>query len=158
MVLYANRLFPTQGETHHGGGVVAVYQQTNSTNHTLSSSSYTTIVDGNVTPSRQGNKFLVMCWWRPYMGNTGRLRADLRLVRERTGVDTNTLHDIDYADFRESSGQYKCAMSFFSHLDDPNTTVQCRYYLQFSCQSISGGSTFEIHANDMRFHILEIAS
>ena len=66
MVLYANRIFPTQGETHHGGGVVAVYQQTNSTNHTLSSSSYTTIVDGNVTPSRQGNKFLVMCWWRPY--------------------------------------------------------------------------------------------
>ena len=158
MVLYANRLFPTGGETHSGGGVISTYQQTNTTNHTLNSSSYTTIVDANVTPARQGNKFLVMCWWRPYMGNEGRLRADLRLVRERTGVDTNTLHDIDYCLYRESSGNYKCAQSFFSHIDDPNTTVQCRYYLQFSITNITSGSTLEIHNGDMRFHILEIAS
>lgn len=81
-----------------------------------------------------------------YAGNTDTLRVNAQVLRGSTQVwYTRDLY------FRSGSA-FKAVQSAIQFIDSPATTSSTTYKLQVKCESVSGGSTFELYADSTNYN------
>jgi len=146
--LRVDRIVPTTGvPTNGGGGIVQMVQGELTSFLQTSSSSYVDAgLSASITPSSTSSKILVNMALGVYGGNTDTLRVNAQVLRGSTQVwYTRDLY------FRSGSA-FKAVQSAIQFIDSPATTSSTTYKLQVKCESVSGGSTFELYADSTNYN------
>ena len=144
-----NKIVPRDGlpSGADGGGIIQMVQGELTSFLQTSSSSYVDAgLSASITPSSSSSKILVNMALGVYGGATDTLRVNAQVLRGSTQVwYTRDLY------FR-SSGDFKAVQSAIQFIDSPATTSSTTYKLQVKCESVSGGSTFELYADTSNYN------
>ena len=147
--LRTNRIVPRDGlpAGASGGGIIQMVQDEVTSFFQTSSSSYVdTGLSASITPTSSSNKILVNMALGVYGGATDTLRVNAQVLRGSTQVwYTRDLY------FRSGSA-FKGVQSAIQFIDSPATTSSTTYKLQVKCESVSGGSTFELYADTTNYN------
>ena len=147
--LRTNRIVPRDGlpAGARGGGIIQMVQDEVTCFFQTSSSSYVdTGLSASITPTSSSNKILVNMALGVYGGATDTLRVNAQVLRGSTQVwYTRDLY------FRSGSA-FKGVQSAIQFIDSPATTSSTTYKLQVKCESVSGGSTFELYADTTNYN------
>ena len=147
--LRTNRIVPRDGLPSGaiGGGIIQMVQgQVTSFFDTSSSSYVDTGLSASITPSLSSSKILVNMALGVYGGSSDTLRVNAQILRGSTQVwYTRDLY------FRSGS-TFKAVQSAIQFIDSPATTSSITYKLQVKCESVSGGSTFELYADSTNYN------
>ena len=130
-----------------GGGIIQMVQGEVTSFLSTSSSSYVDAgLSASITPSSTSSKILVNMALGVYGGSSDTLRVNAQVLRGSTQVwYTRDLY------FR-SSGDFKAVQSAIQFIDSPATTSSTTYKLQVKCESVSGGSTFELYSDTSNYN------
>ena len=130
-----------------GGGIIQMVQGEVSSFLSTSSSSYIDAgLSASITPLSSSSKILVNMALGVYGGASDTLRVNAQVLRGSTQVwYTRDLY------FRSGS-TFKAVQSAIQFLDSPATTSSTTYKLQVKCESVSGGSTFELYADTSNYN------
>jgi len=130
-----------------GGGIIQMVQGEITSFLQTSSTSYVDVgLSASITPSSTSSKILVNMALGPYGGDVDTLRVNAQVLRGSTQVWYN--RDL----FFRSSGDFKAVQSAIQFIDSPATTSSTTYKLQVKCESVSGGSTFELYADTSNYN------
>ena len=147
--LRTNRIVPRDGlpSGADGGGIIQMVQGEVTSFLQTSSSSYVDAgLSASITPTSSSNKILVNMALGVYGGATDTLRVNAQVLRGSTQVwYTRDLY------FRSGS-TFKGVQSAIQFIDSPATTSSTTYKLQVKCESVSGGSTFELYADTTNYN------
>ena len=146
--LRTNRIVPRDGlPAGASGGIIQMVQDEVTSFFQTSSSSYVdTGLSASITPTSSSNKILVNMALGVYGGATDTLRVNAQVLRGSTQVwYTRDLY------FRSGSA-FKGVQSAIQFIDSPATTSSTTYKLQVKCESVSGGSTFELYADTTNYN------
>ena len=130
-----------------GGGIIQMVQGEVTSFLSTSSSSYIDAgLSASITPLSSSSKILVNMALGVYGGASDTLRVNAQVLRGSTQVwYTRDLY------FRSGS-TFKAVQSAIQFLDSPATTSSTTYKLQVKCESVSGGSTFELYADTSNYN------
>ena len=134
-----------------GGGIIQMVQGEITSFLQTSSTSYIDAgLSASITPSSTSSKILVNIALGPYGGDVDTLRVNAQVLRGSTQVWYNRNL------FFRSSGDFKAVQSAIQFIDSPATTDSTTYKLQVKCESVSGGSTFELYADNTNYNNIMI--
>lgn len=147
--LRTNKIVPRDGlpSGADGGGIIQMVQGEVTSFLQTSSTSYVDAgLSASITPSSSSSKILVNMALGVYGGASDTLRVNAQVLRGSTQVwYTRDLY------FRSGS-TFKAVQSAIQFIDSPATTSSTTYKLQVKCESVSGGSTFELYADTTNYN------
>jgi len=134
------------------GKVLQIVQVENTTDLSLSTTTYTDFFSGSITPSATSSKILAF-WTVHSRAMTAISGFGIRLVRDSTNVWTSTR---DYYIYSEDAASDR-SLTMLNYLDSPSKSTSTAYKIQVACNG-SNNIQFSGNNNQSNMTLMEIAA